>query len=62
MFVLVSERQAAAMFLAMKAAGLHFRDWIAWAESFGQHRAGNFGRCGRHLLATLLSRHSHVNP
>jgi DNA modification methylase len=38
------------VFQALKAAGLHFRDWIIWAESFGQHRAGNFGRCGRHLL------------
>lgn len=49
-WVLISERRAAMLFGALTDAGLHLRDWIVWAESFGQNRDGNFGRCGRHLL------------
>jgi site-specific DNA-methyltransferase (adenine-specific) len=50
LWILTSDENAAHTHLAMEKAGLHFRNWIKWYETFGVNCIGKFNRTSRHLL------------
>lgn len=49
LWVLMPHEHQAAAFLAMEAAGLHWRNTITWRETFGTHQRRKFSRCSRPL-------------
>lgn len=49
-FFMIGDEYAAETRLAIRAAGLHVRNWVVWSYSFGQHRAEKFGRSHVHIF------------
>lgn len=49
-FLAIGDEYAAEYKLMLRAAGLHFRNWIVWAYTFGPHQRKKFGRDHAHIL------------
>ena len=49
-FFMIGDEYAAETRMAVRAAGLHLRNWIVWSYSFGQHRPEKFGRSHVHIF------------
>ncbi len=50
MFICIGDEYAAEVNLAMKEAGLHFRNWLIWYYTFGESQRKKFNRCHTHIL------------
>jgi DNA modification methylase len=59
-YIAIGDEYAAEVNLAMKRAGLYFRNWIIWHYGFGQSQRKKFARSHTHILYFTKSREGFI--